>query len=479
MEDKKEVFVCSFENCLKTFTKRNRLVIHIRTHTGERPYACSIFGCDKRYSRPAHLTRHVETTHAHPDTATEDKESRFRCIEENCDAEFLSKHSLKRHINRIHTRESFKCKMKSCGEVFKKHHQLAEHIAKHTLQNPYRCEAEDCDKSFPTPSKLKRHMKMHEGYQCDQDGCTAKFNKWTLLCKHKTVDHVQDHLCNVCGKRFSQKQWLRQHHKIHSVTRDQIVCPRENCGRAYLDQRNLTAHIRSYHDGQKVPCTMEGCEKKFATKQKLLQHQKLHDPNRPPPPKKKVKKRNMKKKSIVEILTGVKCSEVTLVDADKELHAPIDLGHEDDLKCFSHDLTDNSVSISADKPVNSVTGTHANQVAVSQGKGQVTATTDYLGQGEGHGNTKDQVQSLQSEVHYSQHLCENHVMVDKNRFQDVPNKIEGECHHDVFNKIEGECQGQLQDMAISSECNRYQNGHQVNLRWQSDSEVNVSEEEKS
>ncbi|KAL3878960.1 hypothetical protein ACJMK2_031284 [Sinanodonta woodiana] len=442
MEDKKEVFVCSFENCLKTFTKRNRLVIHIRTHTGERPYACCISGCDKRYSRPAHLTRHLETTHAQQDTATEDKESKFRCVEENCDAEFLSKHSLKRHINRIHTRESFKCKVKSCDEVFKKHHQLAEHVAKHTLQNPYRCAEEGCDKSFPTPSKLKRHMKMHQGYQCDQDGCIAKFNKWTLLCKHKTVDHAQDHLCNVCGKRFSQKQWLHQHNKIHSVTRDQIVCPRENCGRVYLDQRNLTAHIRSYHDGQKLLCPMEGCERKFATKQKLLQHQKLHDPNRPlPPPKKKAKKRNIKKKSLVETLTGIQRSEIELVDAEKELHAPIDLQHEDDLNCLSQMLTDNTVSVSVDEPVNSVTGTHENQVAVPQGEGQVTAATDHLVQSEGQGDTEGQIKCLQSEVHYCQHLCENHL-VHEDRFQDVRNKIEGECQQDVLNKIEGHCQGQ-------------------------------------
>lgn len=55
-------FICTV--CGKKVARSGDLSVHMRTHTGERPYACSL--CPKRYRMSSHLTAHMKTHTGQP-----------------------------------------------------------------------------------------------------------------------------------------------------------------------------------------------------------------------------------------------------------------------------------------------------------------------------------------------------------------------------------------------------------------------------
>ncbi|XP_008568622.1 PREDICTED: uncharacterized protein LOC103588649 [Galeopterus variegatus] len=54
-------YICTYQDCRKSYLRSSHLRIHERKHTGEKPYVCNVTGCTWKFSRSDELSRHKKT----------------------------------------------------------------------------------------------------------------------------------------------------------------------------------------------------------------------------------------------------------------------------------------------------------------------------------------------------------------------------------------------------------------------------------
>ncbi|SPO49367.1 related to ZAP1 - metalloregulatory protein involved in zinc-responsive transcriptional regulation [Moesziomyces antarcticus] len=138
------------------FTQKQKVLRHLQTHTGDRPFKCTI--CGKRFSEQNTLAQHVRT---------HTLERPYVCDHPGCGKAFSVAGSLTIH-KRTHTgSKPFVCSFPGCGKAFAESSNLTKHMRTHTGVKPFRCE--ECGKCFSRPDQASRHRKTHERKRRKQD----------------------------------------------------------------------------------------------------------------------------------------------------------------------------------------------------------------------------------------------------------------------------------------------------------------------
>lgn len=156
-------------HCGKCMQSASSLIMHLRLHNGERPFACD--ACPKTFKTNGGLVTH--------------QKRHLRLLEyacEYCGKGFVESSNLRRHIASLHTQERpHTCTV--CQRTFSRVYLLELHKRTHTGERPYVCS--HCDRSFAQLGVLRTHERIHTG--------------------------ERRHSCSICQKTFSRLIQLKKH----------------------------------------------------------------------------------------------------------------------------------------------------------------------------------------------------------------------------------------------------------------------------
>lgn len=138
-----------------------------KTPVHERPYACPVENCDRRFSRSDELTRHI----------------------------------------RIHTgQKPFQCRI--CMRSFSRSDHLTTHIRTHTGEKPFSCDV--CGRKFARSDEKKRHAKVHLKQRSKKESKMA-----VMMSQQQQQQQQQQQVQHQQAQQQQQQSHSHQQHHHH------------------------------------------------------------------------------------------------------------------------------------------------------------------------------------------------------------------------------------------------------------------------
>ena len=260
----------------------------------------------------------------------------YNCPE--CSKQFDEYNTIRKHMRGFHSEKKYPCTV--CNKIFPRPDKLKLHMLRHSAHREFMCES--CGRQFKRKDKLKEHMKrMHTAErEAKMDVKPVKVTSKRFIPKVSPSDyHRFIYKCHSCMLGFKRRGMLVNHlAKRHPEVKPENV-PELNlpilrtqrdyfcqyCDKVYKSSSKRKAHILKNHPGSLLPASSRKrgnvpvvntdvgnvpnptfsqtvgsvttvphpchlCHKQYASKAKLMQHQrKKHPDHVPPVPERRLK----------------------------------------------------------------------------------------------------------------------------------------------------------------------------------------------
>ncbi|XP_069363470.1 zinc finger protein 585B-like [Maniola hyperantus] len=251
--------------CEKKFSSASYMRIHMRTHTGEKPFKCYI--CNAGFITSSKMHRHVLT---HPESWADDDVK-----EEKDSKEAIDIKTEEGENTEGDKKAKKKLRMKKVLANLNKKSRASDKKKRLNQKRPHSCEY--CQKRFLHLETLQVHKKCHEGeslvFKCNF--CLVEYADEAARKAHEASHQgPKPYLCTICGRGYKKRETMIYHRKNHKPDRE-FIC--DICTKSFNAQCKLQRHIVSHRTQRfilRYECPV--CAHMFHTKYHVQMHLATH-----------------------------------------------------------------------------------------------------------------------------------------------------------------------------------------------------------
>ncbi|XP_065225432.1 zinc finger protein 391-like isoform X2 [Planococcus citri] len=230
----------------------NKVTVEMRDSS--KPFHCQV--CNKQFAYKRSLSAHG---------LVHSEEKPYKC--RTCGTRFKNYQNKLSHEQRMHVEKAcFECAV--CGKKYSYKESLFTHLKLHST--PFSCQI--CSKSFARKDHLRQHQRMHSEEKCYKCGiCDARYKHNRHKVRHERTHDGPCFECADCGKKFSCKDNLTKHVKVHFGVKP-FSC--QKCGKKFTRKGSLTQHQRTHTKEKPLKCRI--CNQKFSHQGEKARHERFH-----------------------------------------------------------------------------------------------------------------------------------------------------------------------------------------------------------